>query len=198
MSHSPAAQAIQGTGSGRRTMPTTRSPGSSPQPAGASTTTPSDSWPRTKRFCCGGGAPYSPARMSRSVPHIPSPRVLTSTAPSAGGGSATSSTLAEPATPGTVVNASMMTILHVVPRGEARRTSQRQAPGTVPARERASGPQAQPCGLPCVESRAVHANGRPPHGSDRTQALGDRRGLYSLAELVLRARLDLARDRLHL
>ena len=33
MSHSPAAQSAHGTGSGRRTMPTTRSPGAKPLPA---------------------------------------------------------------------------------------------------------------------------------------------------------------------
>ena len=40
MSDSPAAQLGQGTGSGRRTMPTTRSPGANPDPSGACCTRP--------------------------------------------------------------------------------------------------------------------------------------------------------------
>ena len=53
MSHSPDAQAGQGTGSGRRTMPTTRSPGAKPLDGGASITSPNDSWPSTRRSFAG-------------------------------------------------------------------------------------------------------------------------------------------------
>ena len=49
MSNSPAAHAPHGTGSGRRTTPTTRSPAAKPLAAGASSTRPSDSWPSTNR-----------------------------------------------------------------------------------------------------------------------------------------------------
>ena len=52
-SHSPTAQLAQGTGSGRRTMPTTRSPLATAAPAGASSTRPSDSCPRTRRSRAG-------------------------------------------------------------------------------------------------------------------------------------------------
>src|SRR5262245_58805468 len=50
MSQSPAAHAGHGTGSGRRTMPTTRSPALNPVCAGASITRPSD-----EPFLPGGG-----------------------------------------------------------------------------------------------------------------------------------------------
>ena len=70
MSHSPTAQLGHGTGSGRRTMPTTRSPASKPA-AGPRFTRPSDSWPSTSRSCPGGGSPYSPSTISRSVPQTP-------------------------------------------------------------------------------------------------------------------------------
>ena len=54
MSHSPTAQLGQGTGSGRRTMPTTRSPFLSPPLGPGSSTRPSDSWPSTRRACARG------------------------------------------------------------------------------------------------------------------------------------------------
>ncbi|XXS81493.1 hypothetical protein WMF42_00505 [Sorangium sp. So ce176] len=57
MSHSPCAQLAHGTGSGRRTMPTTQSPLSSPLPGGASITSPSDSCPITSRALPGGAHP---------------------------------------------------------------------------------------------------------------------------------------------
>ena len=66
-----------GSGSGRRTMPTTRSPGSRPDCSGAAITVPSDSWPRTRRCSPGGGEPWMPLRISRSVPHTPSASVRT-------------------------------------------------------------------------------------------------------------------------
>ena len=57
MSHSPTAQLEQGTGSGRRTMPTTRSPSLSPPVGPGSTTRPRDSWPRTRRVLPRGAQP---------------------------------------------------------------------------------------------------------------------------------------------
>ena len=56
MSHSPTAQFGHGTGSGRRTMPTTWSPTANPVGPG-STTLPSDSWPRISRSSPGGAHP---------------------------------------------------------------------------------------------------------------------------------------------
>jgi hypothetical protein len=46
-SHASTAHAEHGTTSGRRTTPATRSPGTRPQPDGATTTRPSDSWNST-------------------------------------------------------------------------------------------------------------------------------------------------------
>src|ERR1700728_2043377 len=105
MSHSPAAQNGHGTGSGRRTIPTTRSPRAKPEPAGASSTAPSDSWPRMSRSCPGGATPYRPATISRSVAQTPSAIVRTSTLPSDSGGAETSSNLAELGVPGRSVSA---------------------------------------------------------------------------------------------
>ena len=56
-SHSPMAQLGHGTGSGRRTMPTTRSPRANPLATGASITSPSDSWPMMRRSWPGGAQP---------------------------------------------------------------------------------------------------------------------------------------------
>src|ERR1044071_6560157 len=105
ISHSPTAQKRHGTGSGRRTMPTTRSPARIPASAGACSTMPSDSWPRTRRSRPGGGQPYFPSMISMSVPQTPTARVRTRTVPSAAGGSGTSSRRAESATPGRTVSA---------------------------------------------------------------------------------------------
>src|SRR5215469_3195941 len=199
MSHSPAAQAVHGTGSGRRTIPTTRSPGSRPLRCGASTTTPSDSWPRINRSWPGGAEPYSPARMSRSVPQTPSASVLTSTAPSAGGGSATSWTFAEPAAPGVVVNASMA--IAQFPHGLHKRARCLNAGHVEPFRTS----DRYYCGLnvqlrrPCrVEDGPGTIKGGPSYGFDRTQTLGHCGGPHSLAKLILRPGVDLARDRVHL
>src|SRR4051795_12939778 len=60
MSNSPCAHAPHGTGSGRRTTPTTRSPAAKSASSGASRTLPSDSWPRTRRSCPGGAQPPPP------------------------------------------------------------------------------------------------------------------------------------------
>jgi len=57
MSHSPAAHAGHGTGSGRRTIPTTRSPRAKPDPGGASSTSPRLSWPMTSLASPDGGVP---------------------------------------------------------------------------------------------------------------------------------------------
>src|SRR4051812_7786296 len=111
MSHSPTAQQAHGTGSGRRTMPTTRSPGLKPESAGASRTRPSDSWPRISRSSPGGAQAYSPRMISPSVPQIPSASPSASTEPWLGSGSGTSSSRAEPAWRGTTVIARMLTTL---------------------------------------------------------------------------------------
>ena len=108
MSQSPAAQAAQGSGSRRRTMPTTRSPGLNPDPAGASLTRPSDSCPITRRSAPGGAAPYSPLMISRSVPQMPMACVSTRTGPSSPGGSGSSLSAMEPGWPGMTVMARMM------------------------------------------------------------------------------------------
>ncbi len=63
MSHSSTAQFAQGTGSGWRTTPATRSPGCN-VPVGSSSTRPSDSCPSTSRSWPGGASPYSPATIS--------------------------------------------------------------------------------------------------------------------------------------
>src|SRR5918999_3372749 len=107
MSNSPRAQAGHGSGSGRRTIPTTRSPGRCPAPSGALRTRPSDSCPRTRRSAPGGAQPYPPAAISRSVPHTPSAIPSTSSSPSPGTGSGTSVTASEPRVIGTTVNARM-------------------------------------------------------------------------------------------
>ncbi len=57
MSNSPCAHAPHGSGSGRRTTPTTRSPAAKPDPDGASRTRPNDSWPMTSRSRPGGAQP---------------------------------------------------------------------------------------------------------------------------------------------
>src|SRR6266545_3218256 len=107
MSHSPTAQLAHGTGSGRRTMPTTRSPRSRSPPAGASRTRPSDSCPSTSRSWPGAAAPNLPSMISRSVPHTPSASASTSTGPSEADGSPTSLSSAEPSLPGRTVIARM-------------------------------------------------------------------------------------------
>src|SRR6266545_4661641 len=103
MSHSPTAQLPQGTGSGWRTIPATRSPGARFPPASASITRPRDSWPSTRRSRPGGAQPYSPPMISRSVLQTPSASASTSTAPASSGGSGTSSSRALPCWPGTTV-----------------------------------------------------------------------------------------------
>jgi hypothetical protein len=57
MSHSPTAQLPHGTGSGRRTIPTIRSPACRPVRGPGARTRPSDSWPRVSRRCPGGDQP---------------------------------------------------------------------------------------------------------------------------------------------
>ena len=93
MSHSPTAQLGQGTGSGRRTMPTTRSPSLSPPVGPGSTTRPRDSWPSTRRVLPRGAQPYLPSAISTSVPQTPTAMASTSTEPSRASGSGTSSSV---------------------------------------------------------------------------------------------------------
>src|SRR5262245_29918265 len=107
MSHPPTAQFGHGTGSGRRTIPTTRSPASSPTACPGSSTRPRDSWPSTRRSDPDGLHPYLPSTISRSVPHTPTATASTSTEPSRGSGSRTSSSLALPTRPGSTVTAFM-------------------------------------------------------------------------------------------
>ena len=91
MSHSPTAQFGHGSGSGRRTMPTTSSPALSLPFGPGSTTRPSDSWPSTRRVLPRGAQPYLPSAISTSVPQTPTAMASTSTDPSPASGSATSS-----------------------------------------------------------------------------------------------------------
>ena len=107
MSQCPSAHAGHGTGSRRRTMPTTRSPVPKPVPGAASITRPSDSCPMMSRSCPGGADPYSPLMISRSVPQMPIACVWTRTGPSSSGGSGTSVSATEPCCPGMTVTARM-------------------------------------------------------------------------------------------
>src|SRR2546422_7630053 len=103
MSHSPTAQFGQGTGSGRRTSPTTRSPFFSPLLGPGSSTRPSDSWPSTRRDSPGGAQSYLPVAISTSVPQTPTAMPSTSTEPVRRSGSETFSSCAEPAFFGSTV-----------------------------------------------------------------------------------------------
>ena len=105
MSHSPTAQFEHGTGSGRRTMPTTRSPSRNALVGPGSTTRPSDSWPSTSRALPGGAQPYLPSTISTSVPHTPTAIASTSTDPSRASGSGMSSRLELPGVSGWTVMA---------------------------------------------------------------------------------------------
>src|SRR5580704_1639604 len=116
-SHSSTAQLAQGTGSGRRTIPTTRSPLTRSPPAGASSTRPRDSCPRTSRWSPGGAHPYAPEQISRSVPHTPMAMVSTSTGPSDSGGSGMSVNSPLSALRGTTVRAFTRLFPSVRPRG---------------------------------------------------------------------------------
>ena len=107
MSHSPTAQLGHGTASGRRTMPTTRSPFFSPALGPGSSTRPSDSCPSTSRECPEGAQPYLPSAISASVPQTPTAMASTRTEPSRGSGSGMSSSLAVPGLPGSTVIALM-------------------------------------------------------------------------------------------
>src|SRR4051812_43474210 len=116
MSNSPRAHEGHGTGSGRRTTPTTRSPSAKPTPAGAERTRPSDSWPSTSRSFPGGAQPYSPATISMSVPQTPSARPSTSSSPSRGSGSGIWVTAADPCCSGMTVSARISTRSLRLPR----------------------------------------------------------------------------------
>ena len=105
MSHSPTAQFGHGTGSGRRTMPATRSPLRNALAVPGSMTRPSDSWPSTSRALPGGAQPYLPSTISTSVPHTPTAIASTSMDPSRGSGSGMSSRLELPGVCGWTVMA---------------------------------------------------------------------------------------------
>ena len=107
ISHSPTAQLGQGTGSGRRTMPTTRSPFFQAPFGPGSTTRPSDSCPSTRCVLPRGAVPYLPSTISTSVPQTPTATASTSTEPSRVSGSDTSSRRALPDFPGSTVIAFM-------------------------------------------------------------------------------------------
>ena len=92
MSHSPTAQFGQGTGSGRRTIPTIRSPSASPVAGPGSRTRPSDSCPSTRRSEPLGAQPYLPSTISTSVPQTPTAIASTRTDPSRAAGSGMFST----------------------------------------------------------------------------------------------------------
>src|SRR6266511_1524838 len=145
MSHSPMAQFLQGTGSGWRTIPATRSPRASSPPPGASITRPRDSWPSTRRSRPGGAQPYLPPVISRSVPQTPSASACTSTAPAAGSGSGRSSSRALPCLPGTTVIARIAPLCqaatrpaHERPNARARESILR--PGRGRTKRRPPGP----------------------------------------------------------
>src|SRR5688572_776651 len=91
MSHSPTAQLGQGTGSGRRTIPATRSPFCRPPVGPGSSTRPSDSCPSTNRVLPGGAHPYLPSIISTSVPQTPTATASTITDPSRTSGAGMSS-----------------------------------------------------------------------------------------------------------
>src|SRR5512140_249715 len=117
MSHSPTAQLGHGTGSGRRTMPTTRSPFLRPLVGPGSSTRPRDSCPSTRRALPGGAQPYFPSAISTSVPQTPTAIASTSTDPSCGLGSGTSSRRALPALSGSTVMAFMCESPCLLPGG---------------------------------------------------------------------------------
>src|SRR5262249_9642117 len=85
-----------GTGSGRRTIPTTRSPFLNALLGPGSWTRPKDSCPSTSRVLPGGGQPYLPSTISISVPQTPTATPSTTIDPSRGSGSGTSSYRALP------------------------------------------------------------------------------------------------------
>src|SRR5262245_35699835 len=93
MSHSPTAQLPQGTGSGRLTMPATKSPTLRLRAGPGSKTRPSDSCPNTSRSLPGAAQPYLPSAISASVPQTPTAIASTRTDPSSILGSASSDTL---------------------------------------------------------------------------------------------------------
>src|SRR5262249_53127601 len=196
MSQSPAAQQAHGTGSGRRTMPTTRSPRLNPQFTEASCTVPSDSWPITRRLRPGGAQPYRPATISRSVPQTPSAKLRTSTAPSDGGGSGTSSTLAELAVPGATVRARIVSSCKILRKPRCRRTQPSpRARGETFVTEQSSGAGTGPAPAPLHQIR--QQAWRQNNDDARTDALGHRGGLYPGTKLILGSGAGLARDRLH-
>ena len=103
MSDSPTAQLGQGTGSGRRTIPATRSPFLSKLRGPGSMTRPMDSWPSMRRVIPGGAQPYFPAAISRSVPHTAAATASTRIEPSRSSGSGNSSNRTVPGFPGSTV-----------------------------------------------------------------------------------------------
>ena len=107
MSHSPTAQLGQGTGSGRRTIPTTRSPALKELLGPGSMTRPRDSCPSTRRVFPGGAQPYFPSTISTSVPQTPTATASTRTEPSRTSGSGKSSYRAVPGFLGSTVIAFM-------------------------------------------------------------------------------------------
>src|SRR4029453_15675416 len=107
MSHSPTAQFGQGMGSGRRTIPTTRSPSLSPPPGPGSPTRTRVSWPNTRRVLTREAQSYLPSTISTSVPQTPTAMASTSTEPSRASGSGTSSRRAVPGFFGSTVIAFM-------------------------------------------------------------------------------------------
>src|ERR1700691_1102371 len=123
ISQCPAAHAGQGTGSRRRTMPTTRSPGTNPVSGAASPTRPSDSCPMMRRSFPGGGDPYSPLMISRSVPQIPIACVCTTIGPSSAGGSGMSVSATESCCPG-------MTVMARIPHRSKHTDDSPLPPGT--------------------------------------------------------------------
>lgn len=130
MSHSPAAQAAHGTGSGRRTIPTTRSPAETSLPSGAARTRPRFSCPRTRCSRPGGAASYAPETISASVPHRPSASPGTSTGPCSGGGSGTSRSSSESGRPGVTVTARARALLRTRSGAPACGMSARDVRGT--------------------------------------------------------------------
>lgn len=112
----------------RRRAPRRLPPREKPEPRGACSTLPRDSWPRTRRCAPSGAHPYSPETISLSVPQTPRARPRTSSSPSPGVGPGHSLNSIESARPGTTVTAR---IRHTPSPG--RRTGPRQSgPAAMP------------------------------------------------------------------
>ena len=129
---------------------------------------------------------------------LASARVRTTMTPSEGGGSAISSSAAELALPGNTVIARILFLgslpaLADNPGGIDQCPRQQEKGKNFPALEATkSGVRVLWCFDKIPGDEFIEG-----HGADRSQAVGDRGGLYSLGKLVFRPRARFPRDRVH-